>query len=171
MEKANSKPQVTFQEAVKDGCSKFFDFNGRTRRSGFWWFILAFFICNLILSSIWKAIFSPYVTDVANLVVYFFALAITVRRLQDRNASKFWVIVSYLSMAVYTLYLNSSGIAETLSNINTNPQAVMKISTDPVLVASGLVMMVTGLVTFVICLLDSQPMPNKYGDSPKYTVS
>ena len=55
-------------------------------------------------------------------------------------------------------------------SVNANPEASMGMFTDPIFIISLIVVMVTGLVTFVLCVLDGKPQPNKYGSSPKYII-
>ena len=105
MNKLLVRPQPTFPEAVKEGCQRIFDFTGRTRRSSFWWFILAYTVCYFFLTNVWKAFFPLMLAAIFDLGMMFFALAITVRRLQDHGSSKWWAIVNYLSITVYTLYI------------------------------------------------------------------
>ena len=98
MNKLLVRPQPTFPEPVKD-------FTGRTRRSSFWWFILEYTVCCFFLTNVWKAFFPLMLAAIFDLGMMFFALAITVRRLQDHGSSKWWAIVNYLSITVYTLYI------------------------------------------------------------------
>lgn len=170
MPKLIEKPQPSFPEAVRKGCNRLFDFHGRTRRSDFWWFMLAYMVCNLILTNIWEAFLPPLAAVICDLVVLSLALAVTVRRLQDRGASKWWVFANYISTAVYTLYNYGTGIGEELMSVNASPEASMSMLTDPIFIISLIVVMITGLVTFVLCVLDGKPEPNKYGPSPKYII-
>ena len=57
-----------------------------------------------------------------------------------------------------------------MMSVNASPEASMGMLTDPIFIISLIVVMVTGLVTFVLCLLDGKPQPNKYGPSPKYII-
>ncbi len=170
MPKLIEKPQPSFPEAVRKGCKRLFDFNGRTRRSDFWWFMLAYMVCYFILTNIWKAFLPPLAAVICNLAVLSLALAITVRRLQDRGASKWWVFANYASTVVYTLYIYGTSIGEELMSVNASPEASMGMLTAPILIISLIVIMVTDLVMFVLCLLDGKPQPNKYGPSPKYII-
>lgn len=170
MTKFIEKPQPSFPEAVRKGCNRLFDFHGRTRRSAFWWFMLAYMICYFILTNIWKAFLPLLAAAICDLAVLSLALAITVRRLQDRGASKWWVFTSYASTAVYSLYIYGTGIGEELMSVNASPEVSMSVLTDPIFIISLIVVMVTSLVTFVLCLLDGKPQPNKYGTSPKYII-
>lgn len=168
MTKFIEKPQPSFPEAVRKGCKRLFDFHGRTRRSDFWWFMLAYMVCYFILTNIWKAFLPLLAAAICDLAVLSLALAITVRRLQDRGASKWWVFANYASTVVYTIYIYGTGIGEELMSVNASPEVSMSVLTDPIFIISLIVVMVTGLVTFVLCLLDGKPQPNKYGPSPKY---
>lgn len=170
MTKFIEKPQPSFPEAVRKGCKRLFDFHGRTRRSDFWWFMLAYMVCYFILTNIWKAFLPLLAAAICDLAVLSLALAITVRRLQDRGASKWWVFANYASIVVYTLYIYETGIGEELMSVNASPEASMSMLTDPIFIISLIVVMITGLVTFVLCLLDGKPQPNKYGPSPKYII-
>lgn len=170
MTKFIEKPQPSFPEAVRKGCKRIFDFHGRTRRSDFWWFMLAYMVCYFILTNIWKAFLPLLASAICDLAVLSLALAITVRRLQDRGASKWWVFANYASTVVYTLYIYGTGIGEELMSVNASPAVSMSVLTDPIFIISLIVVMVTGLVTFVLCLLDGKPQPNKYGPSPKYII-
>lgn len=170
MPKLIEKPQPSFPEAVRKGCKRLFDFHGRTRRSDFWWFMLAFMVCILILTNIWEAFLPPLAAVICNLAVLSLALAITVRRLQDRGASKWWVFANYVSRAVYALNISGTSIGEELMSVNASPEARMSMLTDPTFIIPLIVIMVTDLVMFVLCLLDGKPQPNKYGPSPKYII-
>lgn len=170
MPKLIEKPQPSFLEAVRKGCNRLFDFHGRTRRSDFWWFMLAYMVCNLILTNIWEAFLPPLAAVICNLAVLSLALAITVRRLQDRGASKWWVFANYVSNAVYVLISCGTSIGEELMSVYASPEVSMSMLTDPILTILQIVIVITGLVTFVLCLLDGKPEPNKYGPSPKYII-
>lgn len=170
MNKLLVRPQPTFPEAVKEGCQRIFDFTGRTRRSSFWWFMLAYTVCYFFLTNVWKAFFPLMLAAIFDLGMMFFALAITVRRLQDHGSSKWWAIVNYLSITIYTLYIYGSGIGEALVNINSSTTHLTNVYQDPVFMTTLSIALITALVTFVLCLLDSQPKTNKYGASPKYVL-
>lgn len=57
-----------------------------------------------------------------------------------------------------------------MMSVNASPAVSMSVLTDPIFIISLIVVMITGLVTFVLCLLDGKPQPNKYGPSPKYII-
>ena len=44
MNNVTAKPQLSFGEAIKLASGRVTDFKGRSRRSEYWWFMLAFLI-------------------------------------------------------------------------------------------------------------------------------
>ena len=58
MEKLIAKPQLGFTEANQLVASRLTDFNGRSRRSEYWWTMLSFIICIFLISmlvlSLWR---------------------------------------------------------------------------------------------------------------------
>lgn len=171
MNNVTAKPQLGFGEAIKLASGRVTDFKGRSRRSEYWWFMLAFLIGYFIISWLLGKILPPIVTSIITPLLWFTALAVTVRRLQDTGKSKWWVVVSWISILAYSLYFNLSGISEQIMAVNTDPQSVMKALFNPVLMVLGLVYTVTSLVTIIFCLLDGRPESNKYGESPKYIIN
>ncbi|MCR5130180.1 MAG: DUF805 domain-containing protein [Prevotella sp.] len=170
MKKLIAKPQLGFGEAVKLACSRITQMSGRSRRSEFWWFMLAFIVCYFVLSNILSVVLSIVAAQVLASLIMLIALPITARRLQDSGKSRWWVIISWLANTVYSVYFAQSDAMENLLSVNPDPTALMGLASDPVFMVSGLIQTVTALATFIFCLLDSTPGPNKYGESPKYVV-
>lgn len=50
MNNVTAKPQLSFGEAIKFASGRVTDFKGRSRRSEYWWFMLAFLIGYFIIS-------------------------------------------------------------------------------------------------------------------------
>ena len=73
-------PQLGFMDSIKRCWSKYADFNGRARRSEFWWFYLAFFIISII----------PYI-NILILALIIPYLAAMCRRLHDVGKSGHWM--------------------------------------------------------------------------------
>jgi uncharacterized membrane protein YhaH (DUF805 family) len=87
---------VTFGEAVSDGFSKYATFNGRTSRSGYWWFYL-FYVLVVVGTSIVDAVIKiPILTALAVLALFLPTLAVLVRRLHDTDHSGWWVLISFV---------------------------------------------------------------------------
>jgi len=76
-------------EAFTSGWSRSFDYNGRTTRSDYWWFVLANLIVSVVLiliSSKLQAIYS-----LASIVP---GLPLAVRRLRDAGKPWQWLFIS-----------------------------------------------------------------------------
>ena len=141
------------------------DFNGRARRSEYWWFTLINFIITMVLLIGWMvplfkmAIHSEDLPDEWELLrvmfsnpfiyiyfIYYLAmlipsLAVTVRRLHDIGKSGFWVFLS---------------IGSSLLNISIAISIVIE------LIAIAIA------ILFLVCMfIDSQPGENKWGPNPK----
>ena len=171
MKRMIAKPQLGFAEAVKLASKRLFEFNGRSRRSEFWWFMLAFTIAIYIINSILQMLLPLLIAEIINLLMWGIALAVTVRRLQDTGHSKWWVIISWIATAIYDISVANSGIIDELSSVNADPTVILQVFKNPVIMASMIVYMLTGIVTLVFCILDGTPEANTYGASPKYVVT
>lgn len=142
-----SKPSLSFGEAITSVLSKYAIFSGRARRSEYWYFMLAYYILEgIFLLATWSIIMDAWesgyplsfldnhlyiilnvVGSVVGLILFLPSLAVSVRRLHDTNKSGWnilWSIVPFIGI----------------------------------------------LMLFVWTLQDSDPLPNDYGPSPKYDV-
>lgn len=169
MDNFSVKPQLGFGEAIKLASGRIMDFNGRSRRSEFWWFMLV----ALVLSSIAGLVLTafPTVSSIVNTLIMACCLSVTVRRLHDTGKSGLWVYVSFLAGIVYSLYFSTSGIADSLSSVNPDPTEAVKLFTNPVLIIVGFISLVSSICVIIFCILDGKPEANKYGQSPKYEVT
>ncbi|HEX3361153.1 MAG TPA: DUF805 domain-containing protein [Solirubrobacterales bacterium] len=87
---------LTFDEAVRDGLSKYVQFDGRSSRSAYWWFYL-FYILVFIGASIIDAIAkTPVFGFLAVLGLLLPSLSVLVRRLHDTDRSGWWVLISFV---------------------------------------------------------------------------
>ena len=74
-------PQLSIGEALKAACNKIFQFNGRSRRSEFWWTALVVLIINAITQ------------DTISWLMYLLMIPITFRRLHDTDRSAWWALL------------------------------------------------------------------------------
>ena len=170
MEKMIAKPQLGFSEAVKLAMSRLTEIKGRSRRSEFWWTMLAYLIFYWIVSTI-AALVLPYnVAQIAASLLSLLVLPLTIRRVQDTGHNMLWPVLSWLSGLVMTIFLTTSGLEDVVTSVNPDPEAIVDIFANPIVVVCSLITTVAGIGTFIFCLLDSEPKPNKYGESPKYVV-
>ena len=167
-------PSLGFVEAVKLASSRILEFKGRSRRSEFWWWMLVVIIANWVITA-----FAPslLVSGIMSIIIMFFGLAATARRLQDSGKSAVWVYISYALGCVTQLYTGTSTtvnkIMDELSTGSFSNSAIEKIvekgSEDLVLLSClSLAMGIFAIIVIIMCLLDSTRGANKYGESPKY---
>ena len=167
-------PTLGFVEAVKLASSRILDFKGRSRRSEFWWWMLVVLVVGYVLT-----MFSTnlMVNAIISIIYMFCGLSVTARRLQDSGKSALWVYISYaLGCIVQILTATSTGmnkLMEELSYGAINEHAIEKIVENnagefAALSGAGFIAGIFAIIVIIMCLLDSTPGPNKYGESPKY---
>jgi uncharacterized membrane protein YhaH (DUF805 family) len=80
---------MIFTDAVKSCFSKYVEFKGRSSRSEYWWFQLFY-----ILVAIIGSVIDPILGGVVYLVLFLPLLAVSVRRLHDKDKSA-WFLLFY----------------------------------------------------------------------------
>lgn len=163
------KPQLTFKEALAEARGKLTQFNGRSRRSEYWWCALVVFIANYVLGLI------PFIGSIAALVLSLLMIPLTFRRLHDGGHSGWWCGASMIVGGIYSAILMGSlfskfigmndGVEMEFSDIMSN---LAEVFTNPLAVIFGLASFVLSIILLVFLLQDSKMEPNKYGESPKY---
>ncbi|MGM9705366.1 MAG: DUF805 domain-containing protein [Prevotella sp.] len=171
MKNVTSKPMLSFSEALKLSCSRLTQLNGRSRRSEFWWFMLVFIIAKFIVEMFLQTSVSTLTVQIIDLLLWGVAFAVTVRRLQDSGKSMWWVIASWATSAIYSVNLQLSGVYDKTGAAVGDPSVIMEFLKDPVTMTSYILSVITGILVFIFCLLDSNVEANKYGESPKYMTS
>lgn len=148
----NERQPLTFPEAIQLAASHFFDIEGRSRRSEFWWVILAMYVVAAIL-------------PVAFIVMDFLALPLVFRRLHDTGRSGWWygalLIGQYLSGVVCFAVLGISIFS--IVTMGLGGLALL----PAVMVCGALVVCYRIALLFFLCQ-DSTPGANQYGSSTKY---
>jgi len=82
--------QVPFVDAVKRAVTvNYCNFNGRSSRSEYWWYVLAVFILNVVISTVFSSNMSTMssVSGIVSLALLLPGLGLCVRRLHDINKS------------------------------------------------------------------------------------
>lgn len=143
---------LTFTEAIQLAVSRFFEFEGRSRRSEYWWVILALLVLSVII---------PIGVFVFDLIV----APLTFRRLHDTGRSGWWygfyLILQYLAIVGLFIYMGFALLA--LGNI-------FELVLSLLSVGFGWMSLI-GLYRVALLVFlcqDSCPSENKYGPSPKY---
>lgn len=166
MENRQARPQLSFTEAVKSTWQNITNFRGRARRSELWWSFLVY----LAVSSVGSLLLSDNIMAslAFSIALYVWIAAVTVRRLQDNGHSAVWVIASILANLANSIIMSSSGDLDLISAINVTPSEIIDVVSKPVYLVLGAISTISNLMILIFCLQDSDPLPNKYGESPKY---
>lgn len=94
--------QLTFGEAVKLAITQnYCNFNGRSSRSEYWWYVLF----TTILSAILSLIFGPdsIVITIVGLALFLPSLGLAVRRLHDVGRSGWWYLIALTGIGILLL--------------------------------------------------------------------
>lgn len=148
----NERPTLTFPEAVQLAASRFFEFTGRSRRSEYWWVMLALAVLSAIL-------------PVAVLVFDILAAPLTFRRLHDTGRSGWWyggfLIFQYLTVFVGILFVG-------ISIFSIVTMGLSALALLPMALAWAGLSVLYRIVLLIFLCQDSDPGDNQYGPSPKY---
>ncbi len=148
----SERPTLTFPEAIQLAASRFFEFTGRSRRSEYWWVMLALAVLSAII---------PGCVLVFDLV----AAPLTFRRLHDTGRSGWWygsfLIFQYLSVVVGLLFLG-------VSIFSVVTMGLSALALLPLGLAWGALGFLFRIVLIVFLCQDGEPYENQYGPSPKY---
>ena len=82
---------MNFMDSVTTCLSKYVDFDGRAKRSEYWWFQLFCIIIYIVTATI-----APRLYYIAALALFLPTLAVTVRRLHDGDRTGWWVLISLI---------------------------------------------------------------------------
>ena len=89
-----------FKNAVTQ---KYADFNGRARRSEYWYFVLFSFLTYIVAAVVDGLLVSligfPVLTILVALGLLIPNLAVTIRRLHDTSKSGWWILLAFVPLA------------------------------------------------------------------------
>ena len=183
MERFRALPQLGFVEAVKLAAGRLLDFNGRSRRSEFWWWMAVIFLAKVALAFILPSRF-VIPALIIDILIMACALSVTARRLQDAGYNAFWVYLSYALGIATSVYQVTGKMVEFMNDYRTfiesygtkfkeaQLEALMEEYSSTLMIYGALLLawLITSLVVVILCFLDSKPVANKYGPSPKYIL-
>ena len=160
-------PQLGFMDAVKICLKKYFDFNGRARRSEFWWFYLACYIVNGILGGIFSAITSWGSSKAAELQSQMNGADINElielsRQAQEANSSY------QSSLIIWAILFGIISIAILIPMLSATARRLHDVGKSGHLQWLYLLCGIGVPICLILCIPDGKPEPNKYGESPKY---
>lgn len=166
-------PQVGFEVAAQNAFKKIIQFNGRIRRSEYWWGVLTIFLASIVVSLI------PFVGILGVFVLGLAGVSMQFRRLHDTGRSGWWwaaqACVGTISCTLFFVSFNFSAYLEAIRSQDI--QAAMNVLISAITSITGILAIVfyliniaLGITILVFLLQDSQPEANKYGESPKYVL-
>lgn len=195
----DARRPMTFKRAVKQCWEKYAIFDGRSRRSEYWWFSLFSILVLILPLAVSLLLMSAFdsTSQGGELLGYIFAilmliavlctaiilfvplLSVMTRRLHDVGRSGWWVFWDIVLSAISSLVLSA---AFSFTDIGESPMyfsnvEILKAVYDfslPVFVPVLLIYLVhlgVSLTVLVFTLLDSHKGENRYGSSPKYPQS
>jgi uncharacterized membrane protein YhaH (DUF805 family) len=82
---------MTFTESIKTCFNKYADFNGRAKRSEFWWWVLFVFLVSIAANILDERL--GILVSLGTLLPY---IAVTARRLHDTNRSGWWQLIGII---------------------------------------------------------------------------
>ena len=149
-------PQLGIGEALKAACNKILQFNGRSRRSEFWWTALVVVIINALTQG------------TIALITQLLMIPITFRRLHDTGRSGWWwgagIIATYVLGIIFFIDMGIGAM--------TGAFDVFAPATISILLGKWALIAIAFAVYHVVLLVflcqDSEPFENRYGTSPKY---
>ena len=174
---AQTKPMMTFPDAVKTCLRKYGDFSGRATRAEYWWWVLAVVIGTSIFTAVDSSIasfsglgYTPFAT-IFSLAIILPDLTVTARRLHDIGKSGWWqlawVAISLLALIPIVVGLvvsiSSDGFAFNLPSGDEG-------SFLPLLLGFAITLLIwLGVFIWSLIWLISQGQagPNRYGPDPR----
>lgn len=154
MEQTTGTPSLGFLEAIKKAADNILKFQGRSRRSEYWWTMAIVYIVSIFLPRI-------------GFVLSLLTIPLTFRRLHDTGRSGWWWgACAILQGIVIALYVYD--VFSLVSNgLYGNEEFTMWTFVLKYLLLF-VVISIYRIVLIVLCCIDSEPHENIYGKSPKY---
>ena len=155
----DSVPQLEPTQAVKQAFNRIQDMNGRSRRSEFWWAMLAFVLIYFFLEKFIEAINVPVVLPFVTIPLLLALAPIMIRRMHDIGKEPLLVYIFLGAVLVNEIFLIVANLSKSFSTIKT----MMDISKF-----LSIAIMILLLVLIWFWCEDSQKGGNRFGKSPKY---
>lgn len=132
-------------DAVKQGFSRFADFNGRAPRPEFWLWKVFFIPTALLLNIV------PVIGQLAVLALLVPNTAVTIRRLHDTNRTGWWLVLPYVPAVAIAIAIIGIGVDPD------NP------ALEPPLAVAGGVGIAGFIMLLVYYCLPGTPDENRFG--------
>lgn len=89
---------MSFEEAVKTVLTKYVDFNGRARRSEYWYFVLFNLLVNFVVGIVVNLTGLTFLSYVVSLALLLPGLGVCVRRLHDIGKGWAWILLALIPL-------------------------------------------------------------------------
>jgi len=97
---------MTFTQSISTCFSKYADFNGRARRSEYWWFYLFYFLIAWAAMMVGWASHTGYALNwLVKLALLLPSLAVCARRLHDTGRSGWWMLIAFTIIGIIPLVI------------------------------------------------------------------
>lgn len=105
---------MNFTQAITSNFKRYVDFNGRSARSEFWWWVLFVFIIDVVFTLLEMIVGGPTSSMyplingldlLVSLAIFLPGLGVTVRRLHDTGRSGWWVLLSFTIIGIIPLII------------------------------------------------------------------
>ena len=145
-------------EAIQRWLANLTNFQGRARRSEFWWTMGVVYLVNVFLT--------PFIGTILSLL----AIPLKIRRLHDVGKSGWWWGVCAILQTIVVAFFLYDLIILIINDSSSQAQSVIWAFILKYL-ALWVFILIYKLILFIFYCMDSEPYGNKYGDSPKYEMS
>ena len=166
-------PSLSFSDAIKTSLDKVLQFQGRSRRSEFWWTQLVVFLVSFLLT--------PMIGSLLNLLT----IPLTFRRLHDTGRSGWWWGIGAILKLLFVMFLIGDIVTIVKDAVNAgdlmNADDYSGLGVESIfalclkygiLYLKYIILTVAigfcEILLLVLCCLDSEHTENDYGASPKY---
>ena len=115
---------MTFQKSVETCFKKYFVFDGRAKRSEFWWFALFCFIVGIVTAIVDVMIlgYSPEsygpINIIFSVITFLPGIAVGARRLHDINRSGWWQLIILTVIGIILLIIWWATVGQNKKNIH-----------------------------------------------------
>ncbi len=126
---------MNFMDAVKAVYTNYVGFQGRARRSEYWWFFLFYLIVYIVLYAVDLTVFGyPMLSGLFALASFLPSLAVGVRRLHDTGRSGWWLLIGLIPLVGF-IVLIIFYVGDSQPGVNKygpNPKGVIAAAADAV---------------------------------------